>query len=241
MKTKEEIIKAYKLLRHNLQEPPSSKYFYKQSRISHTTLGRIYGQNPFSKLMEECGDAPRSFFVPKSDFDSILEDYGLLIRKLGRPPVLADWNQSGGVNSSVINRSHNTKWTEMPDKFLEFAISKDEWHDVVVLLSSFKKSSFIKSNNDNGPDLNIQFEEIYLIKSGKYYKIGKTKDFGLRGYQFKILLPEKPELVHKFKTDDPFGIEKYWHNRFANKRKNGEWFDLDNNDIKAFKMRKDFM
>ena len=79
---------------------------------------------------------------------------------------------------------------------------------------------------------------VYLIKSGRFFKIGKTNAAGRREYELGIQLPETVKTIHVIRTDDPGGIEAYWHKRFEAKRKKGEWFELTAEDITAFKRRK---
>jgi hypothetical protein len=82
------------------------------------------------------------------------------------------------------------------------------------------------------------FGYVYLIKSGKHHKIGHSNSAGRREYELAIQLPERATTVHTISTDDPLGIEAYWHRRFESKRLNGEWFNLNAADIRAFKRRK---
>ena len=88
---------------------------------------------------------------------------------------------------------------------------------------------------------NSKIEEngsVYLYKSGKHYKIGRTNDLKRRDREIKLQLPIEAELIHRIITDDPVGIEKYWHSRFSENRLNGEWFNLSASDFKAFRRRK---
>jgi len=76
---------------------------------------------------------------------------------------------------------------------------------------------------------------VYLLKSGPFYKIGKATDFSKRLGQIKLQLPYPVETVHVIKASDAGKTEKYWHQRFADKRaENGEWFLLTEIDIQEF-------
>jgi hypothetical protein len=79
---------------------------------------------------------------------------------------------------------------------------------------------------------------VYLMKAGRFYKIGRTNVLGRRERELVIQLPEAAKGIHSIKTDDPTGIEEYWHRRFHNRRKNGEWFELTSQDLATFRRRK---
>jgi len=79
---------------------------------------------------------------------------------------------------------------------------------------------------------------VYMYKHDRYYKIGRTKNPTKRNQQIKLQLPFQAEFVHQIYTDDEVWLEQFWHQRFAFKRRNGEWFELSDEDVSEFRLAK---
>jgi len=93
-----------------------------------------------------------------------------------------------------------------------------------------------KRGRDDDTDTSVNaLGYVYMQRHGADYKIGFTSSLNKRGRQIQIELPQEIELVHSILTDDPAGVESYWHKRFATKRTRGEWFKLTKADVSAFK------
>lgn len=73
---------------------------------------------------------------------------------------------------------------------------------------------------------------VYLIEGGGYYKIGKAKNPSNRAQTLAIHLPYPTRLLHAIKSDDSDRAEKHLHERYADRRTNGEWFDLDGDEVR---------
>lgn len=114
----------------------------------------------------------------------------------------------------------------------------DEWRDVLALLPDDITAPTAVTPAKAEPELVLGY--VYLVKSGKRYKIGMSTDVQRRLLQLNTGMPDAGQLVHVINTDDPVGIEAYWHRRFAAKRvrPDAEWFDLSAEDVRAFRRRK---
>lgn len=171
----------------------------------------------------------------KTPDETLLARYALLAQELGFLPKEPDLMIKRREDPSFPSKSTFRRWgsrNAMLQKVAEFCEDKDEFADVFEMLHEAKVTQAeiaVAGGAVKG--------FVYLIRSGNSYKIGRTNAVGRRLHELAIQLPQKPDTIHVIETDDPEGIEQYWHRRFAEKRKGGEWFSLTSEDIAAFKKR----
>jgi hypothetical protein len=76
---------------------------------------------------------------------------------------------------------------------------------------------------------------IYFLKCQEYVKIGISKNPIERVEQVSLLLPFEITLLHVVRSKDIYTTEKEFHNYFSNKRVNGEWFKLSDEDVNVIR------
>jgi hypothetical protein len=76
---------------------------------------------------------------------------------------------------------------------------------------------------------------VYVIRSPHGFKIGKTVNLKQRTKLFEVKLPFKNSLEHYAWFDDYTHAERSFHHRFHHKRLEGEWFDLQPEDIDSIR------
>jgi len=147
------------------------------------------------------------------------------------------WPESPSlIRLSQTRRKRFGTKAELVKQLLAFCQSRDEYKYVVKECETYSAKGLIITDIQILDEVEIGY--VCLVKSGRYYKIGHSNAAGRRTYELDLKLPEKTKTIHAIRTDDPPGIESYWHNRFVSKRMNGEWFDLGSAEVAAFKRRK---
>ncbi|HDR9289730.1 TPA: GIY-YIG nuclease family protein [Burkholderia multivorans] len=78
---------------------------------------------------------------------------------------------------------------------------------------------------------------IYVLKSAYGYKVGRTRNVPARMRAFGVHLPIVYTIPLCAWFEDCHEAERRYHNMFASKRINGEWFDLTDRDVEKIRMR----
>ena len=189
----------------------------------------------WSEALAEAGFAPNQMQA-KLDESVIIEKYVALARELGRLPVHGEVRRKAQTDPTfpshtVFNRFGGK--AKLLEAVAAYCRRNAENNDVLALCEGDKPS--LGRTHPRSREAKVLTGYVYLIKSGRHYKIGRTNALGRRERELSIKIPVPPKTVHTIETDDPVGVEAYWHKRFAPKRGEGEWFDLSPEDVAAFK------
>ena len=184
--------------------------------------------------LQEAGYAP-NLLQGKVRDEALIGKYIEFVRELGRIPVEGEIRRKAREDRSFPSHSVFGRFggkTKLLNAVAAYCRTTGAFEDVLSLCGPRQASTESPVPNVREPKVVTGF--VYLMKSGRHYKIGRTKSVGRRGSELAIKIPVPPTTVHSIETDDPVGVENYWHSRFADKRGEGEWFELAPGDVKAF-------
>jgi hypothetical protein len=192
----------------------------------------------WSDAVLEAGYEPNLMYEAYFD-EHLLGKLALLTRNLGRVPVRGDYLLAARADSSFPSEKafrklgHKRKCAQRVFAYCESKPGNDDVAALWKPIAAAEQQGDDETTNGQTPAVGY----VYLLKHGsrRQYKIGFTYNILRREGEIRIELPEAVQPVHYIETDDPAGVENYWHRRFANKQLQGEWFALSTDDVRAFK------
>ena len=239
MHSREQIIEAIKRVsKASGGSSPGWRKFATETGIRYADWhGRYWTR--WSDALAEAGLAANTL-NPRIDDADVLRRYAEIARDLGRLPTYSDLRLMGRSDATIPNDKVFQRFgskSRLLSKVREWCESRTGFEAVVALLSNGAIAEPLQAEVIE-PITKTALGYVYLIKSGRYYKVGRSNAVGRREREIALQLPEESRRIHTIETDDAPGIEAYWHGRFAAKRKNGEWFALTQDDVRAFKRRR---
>ena len=233
---REHILSEIRRLAKETGTVPGYRTFERETGIArHEWMGKYWAR--WGDALSEAGYSSNEF-GRKLDTASILTAIIAACRHYNKIPTQAELKIYRRTEPAIpSSRAISNHFQSRAGLLAALAkrVSEDEsYSDIAVMLPSDVQETPKKlPSSAKNPD-----GFVYLIKSGDFYKIGRSDDLERRVKEIRTALPDKASLAHTIRTDDPPGIESYWHRRFEEKRANGEWFKLSPHDVAAFKKRK---
>ena len=226
------IAEIQRLAKANGGQPPGRRSFETETGIREGAWFGVYWSR-WGDALTEAGLTPNSK-NEKLDEEFVLSKIAAACRHYGKVPAFMEFRLYKKIDKDFPNEKTLLNYFGGKENLVQrvgaWARTREEYKDIAAMIPDAPAVS--------DPQTKAKEGLVYLIKSGAHYKIGRSDELEGRVKEIRIALPEAATLVHSIRTDDPAGIEAYWHRRFADHRANGEWFKLTNADVAAFKRRK---
>lgn len=220
-----------KLAAANSGKPPGSQKFERDTGIGEAAWRGVYWAR-WSDALKEAGFVANEK-QRKSTNEFIVAKFIEAARHYGNLPSAMELRMYRKAHEDFPNEktihNHFGSKEQLLSQLRVWLHNKPEFQDVAEMLGPEVKDAEIPGATEGF---------VYLIRSGIHYKIGRSDEIERRVKEIRVAMPEAAVLVHSIRSDDPPGIEAYWHRRFADRRANGEWFKLTASDVAAFKRRK---
>ena len=213
-------------------QPPGKRTFANATGISEGKWRGVLWAR-WGDALAEAGFEPNEKKA-RFDTDVITASIALFAFEIGRVPTRAEMRLRRRVDpsfpSSGVFENHFATQADLIAALRNYGLAGGR-DDLLAMLPPAPSPSTVLKATAVGEGW------VYLLKAGDHYKIGRSDDLERRMREVRVALPEAVTLVHSIRTDDPPGIEAYWHRRFAERRANGEWFTLSSDDVRAFTRR----
>jgi hypothetical protein len=224
-------------------DPVGARRFQSETGIAeHEWRGSHWAR--WGDALSEAGFAPLEWNTG-STVEQILELMAKIVRQYGRYPtvseILIEKKKKESIPTPKALRRRLGVKAQAIEMLRDYCYSREEYADVSAILAKDATDTIPATNHQRRSETSKSDPTgyVYLVRSGKLYKIGYSENHWRRKSELHKQTSEGITEVHTISAiDDAPGIERYWHERFRDKRKRGEWFDLSVDDIRAFKRRK---
>ncbi len=205
--------------------------------ISEYALTRHWPK--YSDAIREAGFEPNALNGP-ADETTVLGRFVELTRDLGHVPTSNELRHARANDASFPSLGVFARLGPRNDRIaraLEYCRGSTVSTEVVAILeAAYQTDARVGEGGSPGAPTRVSFGFVYLARGHPgEFKIGRTNLVDRRLLELGAMAAIEPTLVHEIKTDDPAGVEAYWHRRFADKRMRGEWFRLTTGDVAAFR------
>lgn len=233
MSTAEQIIvKLQVAVNRNGGQPPSLRSFFQAADLNQRDLIRA-GWPTYGALLKSQRFQPAEMKRGYTD-DAVFRLLAELAIRLGHFPTQSEReverhrNPAFPSSEAYIRRGRGATLEHALRAWCE---STNSFPDLVPKLKQGADAAKVSKPIVKG--------YVYMLRdgsSGRRVKIGKESVEGARQTAAATWL-ENPKAIHRVATDDPDGVERYWHEHFkrAGKHVVRELFDLLPSDIAAFK------
>ena len=199
----------------------------------------------WSDALSEAGFEPLEWTQALNE-EEMIEAMARLVRRYNRfpvkPEIFIEKRGNPQVPTPTVFFKRFGGRSEAIQKVRDYCSSRKEYSDVFAIL---EREVTDETGTNGSAEINTGAAKsspsgyVYLVKSGRVYKIGHSENHWRRKSELHKQTSGGITEIHTIAAiDDAPGIERYWHERFKEKRQHGEWFDLSAEDISAFKKRK---